>query len=248
MATQASQGQSRALLLAVGVHVLFGLFLFFTINLHHQTPSPYMAELWTEPVAETNPTPTPPVPVPPPPAAAVKTPPAPTPPATPHADIQVKKAPTKPEPEPKKVQKKQKVDQNELHDEEVLKAAAAAKKKADASKKAADTAARDQSQKQSQGQQSRTASYEDAIRIKIRGSTDVPLTVPSGVTLQVRISVLPDGSVVSVRVVSSSGNHAYDEAVLAGIQRAQPLPLPGDAELRQKFRDLTLSFTHEKQK
>jgi colicin import membrane protein len=232
------------MLMALGVHLLFGLFLFFTVHLHHETPSPYMAELWTEAPAQPIPAPTP-APAPPP---AIKAPPAPTPPTTPHADIQLKKAAAKPQPEEKAAPKKKKVDQNELHDEEILKAAAAAKKKTDDAQKAKDAAARDQAQKQSQAQQSRIASFEDAIRIKIRGSTDVPLTVPSGVTLQVRISVLPDGSVVGVRVVNSSGNRAYDEAVLKGIERAQPLPLPNDPELKPKFRDLTLSFTHEKQK
>jgi colicin import membrane protein len=242
-------------LLALGVHGLFGLLLFFTIHLQHNTPSPYMAELWTgdlkDPAPEqAAPAPTP-KPVPPPPAPPkIKTPPAPTPPPAPQADIQLKKAPAKPQPETREERRKRlkQEAQNEQHDEDILKAAAAAKKNEQSKAQAQAQAAREQSQKQASAQQSRLASFEDAIRTKIRGSTEVPLTVPAGLTLQVRISVLPDGSVVSSRVVTSSGNRAYDEAVLKGIERAQPLPLPTDPELRQKFRDITLWFTHEKQK
>lgn len=204
-----------------------------------------MAELWTEVKAETASEPQPaPKPLPPTPPAPpkIKTPPPPAPPV-PHADIQVKKAPDKPHPETKAEDKKKKKQEalNEQHDEEVLRAAAAAKKAKEAKAQA-------QKQAQSQAQQSRVSTYEDAIRTKIRGSTEVPLTVPAGLNLQVRISVLPDGSVASARVVTPSGNRAYDEAVLAGIRRAEPLPLPSEPELRQKFRDITLWFTHEKQK
>jgi colicin import membrane protein len=51
---------------------------------------------------------------------------------------------------------------------------------------------------------------------------------------------IPDGTVISVKLVKSSGNKAYDEAVERAILKASPLPLPEPRSLFE--RQLRLTF------
>ncbi|MDE2424185.1 MAG: TonB C-terminal domain-containing protein [Betaproteobacteria bacterium] len=119
--------------------------------------------------------------------------------------------------------------------------AAAAKVKALEEKKAAAVAAQQAAQQEVQ-----LDAFKIAIIAKIKHHTKVPLSVPKGSTTVVKITVLPDGTVLNKMISQSSGNVAYDQAVLDGIERSQPLPLPDDIKLRRQFRDMELTFTHEK--
>ncbi|KRH77993.1 IgA-specific serine endopeptidase autotransporter precursor [Ferrovum sp. JA12] len=119
--------------------------------------------------------------------------------------------------------------------------AAAAKVKALQEKKAAEAAA-----KQAAEQEVQLDAFKLAIIAKIKHHTKVPLSVPKGSTTIIKITVLPDGTVLNKVITQSSGNTAYDQAVLEGIDRSQPLPLPDDIKLRRQFRDMELNFTHEK--
>lgn len=88
--------------------------------------------------------------------------------------------------------------------------------------------------------------YKLAIINKIRGNTEIPEGVPGGLALDVDITILPDGDVLEpVRIVRSSGDTRYDQAVLRGILRSQPLPLPSDLALRRLFRVTHLQIHHE---
>jgi colicin import membrane protein len=89
-------------------------------------------------------------------------------------------------------------------------------------------------------------SYKAKIREKIRNNTDVPDGVPVGSRLVVKLVVLPTGEVLSADPVGGSSNKIYNDAVLRGIKRAEPLPLPDDPRLRQQFRSFDLALTHEK--
>ncbi len=89
--------------------------------------------------------------------------------------------------------------------------------------------------------------YKLALINKIRGNTAVPVGVPSGTTLEVDLAVLPTGEVMMpVKIVKPSGNPLYDQAVVRGIMRSQPLPLPAEPELRREFRVTHLQLKHEK--
>jgi colicin import membrane protein len=52
--------------------------------------------------------------------------------------------------------------------------------------------------------------------------------------------------VLSAKLTKPSGNEAYDSAVERAIFKAQPLPLPQDVALFNKFRELHLTFKPEK--
>lgn len=54
------------------------------------------------------------------------------------------------------------------------------------------------------------------------------------------VRVFPDGEVLSVKKIKSSGIPAYDAALERAIWKSSPLPTKGDGTLE---RDLTLNFT-----
>lgn len=58
----------------------------------------------------------------------------------------------------------------------------------------------------------------------------------------IRINLLPDGSILNVTVVKSSGNRAYDEMSQNAVHKSAPFPMPDEPELYNKLRDIVLSF------
>jgi colicin import membrane protein len=58
-----------------------------------------------------------------------------------------------------------------------------------------------------------------------------------------QVTLLPNGEVVRVTLVKSSGQPAYDSEVERAILKASPLPLPPEKDAAAVFRDgLTLKF------
>ncbi|HEY0665244.1 MAG TPA: cell envelope integrity protein TolA [Gallionella sp.] len=84
--------------------------------------------------------------------------------------------------------------------------------------------------------------YQDKIRAKIRRNIVMPPNVPSDAVAIFRVTLLPGGSVLPPRLVKSSGNALYDAAVERAILKSDPLPLPPDAALFNRFRELELKF------
>lgn len=84
--------------------------------------------------------------------------------------------------------------------------------------------------------------YTGKISAKIRRGILIPQDVPNDARAEFAVTVLPDGSVESLRILKSSGYAAYDKAVMRAIHKAQPLPLPPDAALFNRFRELKLVF------
>jgi colicin import membrane protein len=87
----------------------------------------------------------------------------------------------------------------------------------------------------------------DEYRAKISSKIRRNIVAPPGVTSKIRaefdVTLLPGGLVMETRLTRSSGNGAYDDAVERGILKAQPLPLPPDGVLFNRFRDLHLKFS-----
>jgi colicin import membrane protein len=87
--------------------------------------------------------------------------------------------------------------------------------------------------------------YEDMIRGKIRRNIVMPPDVAESVTSEFKVTLLPGGMVMEVELVKGSGNPAYDNAAERAIYKAQPLPVPANAELQKMFRELRLIIRPE---
>jgi len=85
--------------------------------------------------------------------------------------------------------------------------------------------------------------YKAEIENKIRNNIPDNLTgIPDNARVEFSVTVLPGGSVLPPRKIKMSGYPNYDEAVERAILKSQPLPLPSDAQLASRFRDLKLGF------
>lgn len=85
--------------------------------------------------------------------------------------------------------------------------------------------------------------HRDQISAKVRGNTRLPDNVKGNPEVRCLVKLLPTGDVVSVKVTQSSGNPAYDEAVVRAIEKSSPLPLPTERDARAAFVP-ELSFVH----
>ena len=83
------------------------------------------------------------------------------------------------------------------------------------------------------------------IKAKIEQNTFAPEGLTGNPRAEFKIVLLPTGEVLSVTLVKSSGNPAYDDAVERSIYKSAPLPLPpNNPELFREFRELRLPFTY----
>jgi len=85
--------------------------------------------------------------------------------------------------------------------------------------------------------------YRGRIRNKIQGYLRLPPNLIGNPEVVYQVRLLPDGEVLRLTLVKSSGQPAYDRQVELAILRASPLPLPPDRELASAFREeLILKF------
>lgn len=77
--------------------------------------------------------------------------------------------------------------------------------------------------------------HRDQISAKVRGNTRLPDGLKSDLEVRCLVKLLPTGEVRSVRVTQSSGNPAFDEAVVRAIEKSSPLPLPAERDARAEF-------------
>ena len=84
--------------------------------------------------------------------------------------------------------------------------------------------------------------YTGKITGKIRRNIVMPPDVADDARAEFSVTLLPGGAVLGARLTRSSGNAAYDNAVERAILKSQPLPLPADAALFNRFRELKLVF------
>lgn len=97
------------------------------------------------------------------------------------------------------------------------------------------------------GRQAEVASevdrYVAAISAKVRSNTRLPADLAGNPEVRCLVKLLPTGEVKSVQVTKSSGNVAYDEAVVRAIEKSSPFKLPEDRDARASFVP-ELSFVH----
>ena len=88
--------------------------------------------------------------------------------------------------------------------------------------------------------------YIAKIMAKIRRNIVEKSEVAKDARAEFAVTLLPSGMVLGTHLIKSSGDEAYDNAVERAILKAQPLPLPPDVALFEKFRELKLGFEPEK--
>ena len=73
----------------------------------------------------------------------------------------------------------------------------------------------------------------------------MPANVADDARVEVSVTLLPGGDVLLVKILHASGNEPYDSAVERAILKSDPLPLPPDVKLFNRFRNLKLTFRPE---
>jgi colicin import membrane protein len=263
----------RAGVMALGVHVAFALLLVFGVSWQVQQPAPVMVDVWDALPAVQPPRAAPPQPAPepepevappePPPPPAVE---EPAPPKAPDLALEKKKA----EEEKKRAEAereqalkaKQAAEEKARADaaraEEAKKARekqAAEQKKRDLLRQIEEEALQRADEEAGLAAQAAAASKRQAavagvvaqhiamISAKVRGNTRLPDNLTGNPEVRCLVKLLPTGEVKSVQVTRSSGNPAYDDAVVRAIEKSSPLPLPDDRDARASFVP-ELSFVH----
>lgn len=223
--------------LAVLVHGVFFTLLYMGFNWQMQPPQGMVVDIWDslpQNVEAASAEPPPPQEAKPAPSRAVE-----------------KSVPVKAEIEVavKKNEKKPKVEKDDLVAKLTPKQLAAqkaayAKRLQQESEQQAREAARQAEVKEQAAAAGRVVDeYVAKISSKIRRNIVSPPGVTSKIRAEYDVTLLPGGLVMETRLTRSSGNEAYDSAVERGILKAQPLPLPPDAAMFNRFRDLHLKFS-----
>ena len=119
-------------------------------------------------------------------------------------------------------------------------AEARAKAEAEAKREAQAAAAEAKAKREAEEQARRVAeargTFDGAIRRRIERAWSRPAGVPEGLSCVVAVRLGPGGSVLTVNVVSSSGNAAFDRSAETAVLRADPLPMPDEPALAAPYR------------
>jgi colicin import membrane protein len=128
--------------------------------------------------------------------------------------------------------------------EKKRKAQEAARKKAEAERKAAEAALQAQLAEEQELARAKSALAEfiPYIQDRIQRNWLRPPGSPAGLSCMVKVRLIPGGEVVSVSVIRSSGDLAFDQEVERAVLKASPLPLPEDATLFKHFREINFNF------
>jgi len=252
-------GGLRSFGLALLVHLLLIGALAWGVNWKHSDPTlSFEAELWSSLPQEAAPKlveAAPPPPPPPPPEPVLKAPP---PPPTPDVDIALERE-KKRKLELKKKEAelaKARAEQDRLKEaqakkEKELKAREElANRKAEEAKKLADAAAEKQRQeniKRAMGLAGATgsadakgsaqkasgpsASYAGKVRAKVKPNIVFTEDIAGNPTAEVEVRSALDGSIISQRLIKSSGNKAWDDAVIKAILRTETMPKDVDGRV-----------------
>jgi len=70
----------------------------------------------------------------------------------------------------------------------------------------------------------------------------MPANVANEARAEFSVTLLPGGGVLQAKLLRTSGSELYDSAVERAILKSDPLPLPPDVKLFNRFRNLKLSF------
>jgi colicin import membrane protein len=89
--------------------------------------------------------------------------------------------------------------------------------------------------------QTQLAEWARALVSHVQRNYKTPPGAPEDFSCQVRMQLLPDGTVTNAKIVKSCGSAPLDRAVEDAVYRSSPLPKPADPDVFD--RDLTINFT-----
>ncbi len=87
--------------------------------------------------------------------------------------------------------------------------------------------------------------YMALIQQKVERNWIRPPGSARGLVCTVQVRLMPGGGVVRATIGRSSGDDLYDRSVVNAVYKASPLPLPADAALFDRFRELEFLFNPE---
>jgi colicin import membrane protein len=237
-------------ILALAVHGAFFSLLYFGFNWQTSQPAAMRVELWQSLPEEVT---APPVE---PKVQKVEPPPRPQQPEpqrkiiVPDIALPNKKKPVPLEPVPVEKVKPKQVETKPV--EKVSQAEIAAQQAASEQARVAEQAAREQAEQAAREAKIRAEKdaatnrevdkYKAKIQAKIHSNVMNPPDVAKDARAEFTVTLLPGGAVLRTELRKSSGNDAYDKAVERAILKSDPLPLPPDAGLFNRFRELNLVF------
>ena len=92
-------------------------------------------------------------------------------------------------------------------------------------------------------EQSEVSKYKGLIRSQITRNWIFPASYQKGMKCKILVRLIPSGDVVSVRIIQSSGNSAFDRSVEMAVNKASPLPVPESSSgLFDHFREVEFVF------
>lgn len=98
-------------------------------------------------------------------------------------------------------------------------------------------------QRRAEQEQSEIAKFKSLIKGAITNKWILPASYQKGMKCKVLVRLIPSGDVVSVRVIESSGNKAFDSSVEMAVSKASPLPVPeAETDLFRHFREVEFLF------
>jgi colicin import membrane protein len=93
-----------------------------------------------------------------------------------------------------------------------------------------------------------SASFQGLIKQTVENSWSRPPSARNGMEVELAIQLIPTGEVVSVNVIRSSGNAAFDNSAINAVKKAAAFPelqkLP-NGEFEKTFRRFRLLFKPE---
>jgi colicin import membrane protein len=254
---QRTGGMGKGTAMALLVHVGLLVALAFGVSWRSQTPAGVSAELWAAvpqiaapPVVEPKPVPTPTPPPPPPPKPQT----AETPPKPSQAEAQIaieKEKAERQQRELREQQERQRQEQERIEREKAEKVAAQKQRELEIKRQKEEEARqnkqREENLKRMLGQAGGTgapnspgtaareagpsASYAGRIVARVKPNIYLTDEVPGNPSADVEVRCAPDGMIVGRRLVKSSGNKEWDEAVLRALDRTGELPRDTDGRV-----------------
>ena len=96
--------------------------------------------------------------------------------------------------------------------------------------------------------QSVIAQYVGLIRQKVERNWRKPSAARSGLKCTVFVQLIPGGGIAHVEITKSSGDGIFDSSVEKAVRKSEPLPVPPDPDLFDRFRNVNFVFDPDKMK